>query len=199
MKLSHLSSFLYPSLSLLSHIPQIQTLFSTQTDEVKSITFQNGRKQANNELLCPTTFTSHYYHFPVKNAGNLSQGYASVMGWRRAGRRHVILCNSLRRVIASLTLWPWSSLKWLSKTPRCVSRGELSNGFPVVHCPWVLPSQQVAMVMPHSSASLWTFCDGDANISFIKLMRCGSTLKLLIKDHLLWIQEGKSDQHKLTE
>jgi hypothetical protein len=85
---------------------------------------------------------------------NLSWGYVSINGCRRAQRLHFILCNSQRRVIASLTLWPWSLLKWVSKKQQHVSRGELSNGFPVVHCPWVLPSQQVTMVMPYSFASL---------------------------------------------
>lgn len=49
-----------------------------------------------------------------------------------------------------------------------------------------------------SSVSLWTFCDSHTNISFIKLMYCGSDSWLLIKYNLLWNKWVKSDEHKLV-
>lgn len=118
-------------------------------------------------------------------------------GCKRAQRLHVILCNREEWVIASSTLWPCSSLKWLSKQQQ-VPGEELPNGFL-----WSIVSGVLTITAGRhgnaiSSVSLWTFCDSHTNISFIKLMYCGSDSWLLIKYNLLWNKWVKSDEHKLV-
>lgn len=101
--------------------------------------FKWGSKQANNELLYPSGILWNLFCLAKaifqSEVGNLPRGHICTNGCKRAQRLPFILCNSQRRVIASLTLWPWLFLKWLSKQQQ-VPGEELSNGFPVVRCPW---------------------------------------------------------------